>query len=313
MEDKYILFWSTYNNDDVNIEIWRNKKIQLSKFHILTLLSHIKLKNKTYLYTYQNIKKSKIPKSIILKDANEILPDFVAFNALKNGHSIAHISDAVRLKVASTINGIVIDMDAVILKKFPKVDSFFSSMPAKATGGFAPKWGKSHPPLTVYDNSWDGKALSAFPLKVNNITAKSIESLAHKIMINLKTKPKGWNYILWTIKKIIKLDKNAKVFKPINCCPVPSWLYSGKCYSLESPTRLNGKTELFGYKLPSIENIFNDSYIIQHFFESAFSKSKTVNDDFWEKLPNKCLLEMEAKHILGDNWLKEINSFEYES
>ena len=107
MEDKYILFWSTYNNDDVNIEIWRNKKIQLSKFHILTLLSHIKLKNKTYLYTYQNIKKSKIPKSIILKDANEILPDFVAFNALKNGHSIAHISDAVRLKVASTINGIV--------------------------------------------------------------------------------------------------------------------------------------------------------------------------------------------------------------
>ena len=310
MTDKYILFWSTYNEKDLTLADWRNRKVDFSRFHILPMFSHIALKNETYIYTYQNIDKTPIPKGITLKDANEILPDFAAFTALKKGHSIAHISDAVRLKVASQVNGIVIDMDAVMLRKFNIEGSFFSSMPAKMTGGFAPKWGESHPPITVHDKSWDGKALCAFPLKVSSSTSNAIEGLAHRIMINLKEEPnKGWNYILWTIKKIIKTDLKSVVFPPIKCCPVPAWLRGGKCYSIEKNNRLDGKTKLFGYQLPSIDNIIENSFVVQHFFESAFSKSEKVNDDFWTYLASSTLLAKEAEYVLGKAWGTKINLY----
>lgn len=311
MENRYILFWSTYDKNDLSLDIWKNKKIKVSPFHMLSLLSHIKLKNETYLYTYQKINEAKIPKGIILKDANEIYPAFAAFNALQNNHSIAHVSDAVRLKVASKINGIVLDMDAVLLRPLPLDEGWFATMPAKMTGGFAPKWGKAHPPIYVADKSWDGKALFNFPLKVSNEISKNIESLSHKIMHTLLEPPKqgskSWNFVIWDVKKIIKYDQNAKVYQPIYFHPLPAWLGKNKCYSLESPTRLNGKTELFGYILPDIKEMFKKSYVIHHFFESTFNKSETVNDNFWANIPNDSLLAQEAKFILGDNWKQILN------
>ena len=165
--DNIILFWSKFDKDtDVSCEKWLAKEITISPFHLLSLYSHIKHKHNVYLFTYQKIK-SKIPNGITIKDANDIYRSDYAFSALSKGHSIAHISDLVRLRVATAITGIVIDMDAVVINTLPDLDGFFSTMPAKATGGFAPHWGKSHPPFTIHDNSWDGKALSAFPLKVH--------------------------------------------------------------------------------------------------------------------------------------------------
>jgi hypothetical protein len=302
-----ILFWSKYDEDIDKTHLdWVNREINISPFHILTLQSHLKYKHNVLLYSYQKFKKNSIPKGIKVVDANKVFPSKVAFKSLMSGHSIAHISDAVRLKVASEKFGIVIDMDAVIIRELPKEDGWFASMPAKRTGGVAPKWGKAHPPLTVNNNSWNGQALGAFPIKVNKNISKHIASLAHKIMHTLMKPPsknsKAWNYVIWTIKKIMPIDKNLKVYKPIHFCPLPAWLGKNKCYSLEDPTRLNGKTEIFGHLLPSIDEIFNNSYIIQHFFESAFNKSQGVNKDFWLELPDNCLLAKECEHILGKHW-----------
>lgn len=313
--DTLILFWSTYNTiTDINYEIWRDKDIKLTPLHILSLYSYIKYKNKVLLYTYQNINKHEIPYGIEIKDANKIFSSTKAYIALKNGHSIAHISDAVRLNVASELCGIVLDIDAVMIKPFPNYDGFFSSMPAKATGGFAPKWGKSHPPLYIHDKTWDGKALSCFPLKVNKKISPYIKKLSFKIMRALlkpvKKGSKAWNYVMWELKILAKIDIESPVLKPIYNCPLPAWMPAGKCYSLESPTRLNGGTELFGYKLPSFNEIFNMSYIIQHFFESAFQKKKVIKGKFWsEKVTSDCLLGYEAKHILGDSWRNFLSDF----
>lgn len=303
----YILFWSTYNPiTDITLEDWLNRKINISPFHFLTLHSHIKQNNKTILYSYQKFNDNQIPKGITIADASQYFPSKVAFKSLKDGHSIAHISDAVRLKSASEKLGIVLDMDAVILKQLPEEKGWFASMPAKMTGGFAPKWGKSHPPLYISDKNWDGKALGAFPIKVSKSISKHIMSLSHKIMITLMEKPKtnsnAWNYVIWTIKKIMSIDNTLKVYKPISFCPLPAWLHKGKCYSLESPTRLNGNTELFGYKLPAIKDIFNNSFVIQHFFESAFQKAHKVNPRFWELLADDSLLAMECEFVFGNNW-----------
>lgn len=301
---KHILFWSEYE-PTMNYGKFINKKVKLSPFHILTLKAHEKLQNEVILFSYQDFE-TKLPKNVTLTHAGDIFPSKTAFSVLQNGHSIAHISDCVRLKYASQVMGVVLDMDAILLKKLPTEFGWFASMPAKKTGGFAPKWGKSHPPLTVHDNSWSGKDLAAFPIKVNKAMSRHIESLSHKIMHTLLDPPKkdskSWNYVIWTLKDIMKKDSEFKVFPPISFCPVPAWLGSGKCYSIESPTRMNGKTTLFGHPLPKVQDIINESYVVQHFFESAFSKSRKVGNDFWMHLPSDCLLAKEAEHILGDKW-----------
>lgn len=302
------LFWSKYD-DEIDYETWRNKKIDISPFHHLSLASH--KKNKTILYSYQKFNKGQIPIHIEIKDADIYFPAKEAYKCLTNGHSIAHIADAVRLKSASENLGIVLDMDAVALRDFPLDDGWFATMPAKMTGGFAPKWGSSHPPIYVADKTWDGKALAAFPIKVSENNKKDIQSLSHQIMHTLLEKPKtnsnAWNYVIWTIKKIIKKDNKSKVYKPISFCPLPAWKGKGKCYSLEDPTRLNNKTELFGHILPSINDIINESYVVQHFFESAFQDASTVNNNFWLKVSKNSLLGKEAEYVMGKNWRFELS------
>lgn len=307
MKTKHILFWSNYNPEtDLDLETWRNRPLQLSPFHTLTLESHVIAKNDTVLYTYQNIDLSIVHEGITLLDANLLYKSEEAFSALQRGHSIALIADTVRILSACFNRGIVLDMDAVILRPFPKVDTFYSSMPAKMTGGFAPKWGDAHPPIMIHNNSWDGKALSCFPLKISENTRVNFMYLAYQIKVALsepvKKTSKAWNFILWTVKDIIKTDPNGLVLPPNFNCPVPAWLRSGKCYSLEYPNRFDGKTELFGHTMPRSEYILGRSYIVQHFFESAFSDSSSVDSMFWRKLHPESLLGMEAEYLLGSNW-----------
>ena len=183
--DNIILFWSKFDKEtDTSCDKWLNKEITISPLHYLALHSHIEFKHNVYLYTYQKIK-SKLPENIIVKDAKEIYSPTFAFSALSRGHSIAHISDLVRLSVSTQIGGLVLDMDGVVVNPLPDLDAFFCTMPAKMTGGFAPKWGKSHPPFTIHDNSWDGKALSAFPIKVNKKISPAIKNLYQKIWSTL--------------------------------------------------------------------------------------------------------------------------------
>jgi hypothetical protein len=110
----------------------------------------------------------------------------------------------------------------------------------------------------------------------------------------------------------MSIDKKSKVYKPLYFCPLPAWLGKEKCYSLESPSRLDGKTELFGHTLPDINEIFEKSFIVQHFFESAFNKSSGVDNDFWETLKDDCLLANEAKHIFGKDWRSILYDKSYE-
>jgi hypothetical protein len=320
---KVVLFWSTFSREvDTVYEAWRNKPLELSAFHYLPLLSHVKFRQDVDLYTYQNVDASVVPKGITVKDASVYFPAEYAFNALARGHSIAHISDAIRLQAISDTKGVLLDCDAVMLKPFDAdIDKgWFASLPAKVTGGFAPKWGNAHPPLTIHDNGqeiWDGRALSGFPMKASADSRRSVRALANKIMGKLAGPigkgSKAWNYVLWDIKEIIKSDPLSVVYKPINFCPVPSWRVSGKCYSLEYPTRLNGNTELFGYKLPSIGDIFSKSTTVQHFFESAFQKAPKVEDSFWANVKSGSLVQLEAEYILGGDWRYILNGYANES
>jgi len=301
---KTILFWTKYNGEQ-NESSWRNFEVKISPFHFLSLSSHLKFGNEVYLYSYQKI--SGAPDGVILLDASDLYDSELAFSALERGHSIAHISDLVRIRAAAHCSGMILDMDAVSLREMPETeDSIFSSMPAKLLGAFAPKWGKSKPPMPVHDESWDGKALSSFPVKLCKKTSAPSLKLSNEIELVLQTPPhcgsKSWNFVMWGMKDIARDCKTARCVPPIKFAPIPAWTKPGNCFSIESPTRLDGDNELFGYKLPSIDEIVQESYVVQHFFESAFQNAEEKDVWFWAMLPYDCLLAMEAEHILGDNW-----------
>jgi len=323
---KIILFWSSYNKKvDKSLKYWRNKPLKITPFHYLPLLSHVKWKHNVDLYTYHNISKSydDMLNGINLKDANTVFPAKQAFNALSRGNSIAHISDCVRLTASLNIDifdndtGIPLDMDTVAINPFPKDihNGWFATSPAKVTGGVAYKWGKNHPPIVVHDQSWDGKALNMFPVIVNDVMKPEIYKLVQKIHTALNHPPiknsKGWNYIMWSLGEMIKVDKRFVTCKPIIFCPVPGWLPSGKCYSLEFPTRLDGKTKVFGYLLPSINEILKNSITVQHYFESVypFTNNPEVAMNFWLNVKEGSLLSKESRHILGSNWRNILNNY----
>jgi hypothetical protein len=309
---KYILFWSTTKEGET-IEEFTSRGMELSEFHSLALASHVKLGNDTTIYTYQNLEKSKVPKGIKLKDASEFYSVEEAFYALSIGHSIAHVSDIVRISASIKYSGVVLDMDVVMLRKMEEVETFYSSMPAKRTGGVAPQWGKAHPPITIHDGSWDGKALAAFPLKIGEPTKDSFQKLVDKIKDSLSKTPKksskAWNYVIWTVKDIIKEDTQGKVFKPFYNVPVASWMGAGKCYSIEKKSRLDGETKVFGHLMPSKKSILEGSNMVSHFFESAFSKSSGVASTFWDDLEDGCLLADEAEFVMGYHWRKNLNNY----
>lgn len=299
---KIIMYWSNipaksgYNT----VDEWRNAELQFSPHHDLVFKSHERLGNDVEIWTHQKVSEFNYS-GITIRDAGEIMSHDICFDGLSWGHSIAFIADTVRVKRASEVLGIVLDMDSVCLRPFPEHDSWFSTMPAKITSSMAPKWGPKKPPMTVHDGSWDGKALTAFPIKIGSTTQKEMSALADSIHEKFKTKPKGgsdeWNSILWTVKKIANNDTTAKVFKPIYMSPLPAWLPVGKCYSLESPTRLDGVTEIFGYPLPSIEDIMSKSFIVAHFFESAFQNADQIEADKWGSIPDGSLLAKEMDLI----------------
>lgn len=306
--DKVFLFWSKYSSDlDPDFHSWRNREIQLNPSHALSLMAHHRFGHEVSLYSYQPIGNS-VPESVTVYDADVIFPADKAFSALTRGHSIAHISDLVRLRSASKQTGLVLDMDGIVVNELPDIDGFFCTMPAKATGGVAPKWGKAHPPFTVHDGSWDGKALSAFPVKVSDATKQQIHQLSERIEQTLaqppKTDTKAWNFVMWGLKEMSRQFPDHKIFPPIKTCPVPSWLGAGKCYSIEYPTRLNGIEQVFGYALPTIEQIFDQSYIVQHFFESAWQKydQNQTAASFWYDIPANSLIGLIAQQTVGDKW-----------
>ena len=303
------LFWSSnLRKDSETFNHWRHRRISLSTFHEATLLSHVKAGNTVRLYTYQNFDESvPIPPEISVEDGHQYFPAEDAFSALKRGHSIAHISDVVRLRSAIEHEAVVMDIDNIILRPFPEIDTFTSTMAAKTTGAMAIQFKDNHPPFRIKDGSWDGKALSVFPMKVHNSIVEDVEELCSKIESSLSKPPtkgtKGWNYVMWTLKDIANRYDNVHVMKPIDTTPFPAWKSAGKCYSLDAPTKLDGITNVYGYVLPSIDQILQESYCVQHFFESAFKNADRLTNDFWQGIKVGSLLYEELNLVLGQDWI----------
>jgi hypothetical protein len=312
------LFWSEPLKDQDSLQDWLSTDITTSYFHELSMASYKKYKHPEHeisLYTYQNIV-NEIPDCITIKDASQYYPAEKAYEALSKGHSIAHISDLVRFRASLENDGLILDMDAVIVNPLPEdVKVFNSTMPAKSTGGMAIKWGKSHPPFIIHDGTWDGKALSVFPVKVHKDMFNEYNALADHIESTLSKEPgsssKDWNYVMWEMKRIANENPEVKVYPPIKNCVVPGWKSKGNCYTLESPTPFDGSTSKFGFVFPHYDEVLKEAYIIQHFFESAFKNSSLKGESFWSDIKPGSLVHMEADRIFGKNWKqKYINDFD---
>lgn len=302
------LFWSKYDaNLDHDYAAWRSRTVFCNPSHTLSLQSHAKFAHTVFLFTYQPIG-TRLPENVKVLNADDFFSGEQAFLALQRGHSIAHVSDLVRLRAANKAEGLVIDMDTIIVNKLPELDGYFCTVPARLTSHYAPKWQDSLPPMTVHDNTWDGKAFCNFPLKINKEMSLHITALADTIEHALLDAPlkgtKAWNFIMWTLREISAQLVNVKVFPPLKTGPIPAWLGPGKCYSLESPTRLTGKTVLFGYRLPSIQEILDETFFLQHWFESTYKavSKQTTPALFWYNIPVDSLIGVLAERTVGPQW-----------
>ena len=109
--------------------------------------------------------------------------------------------------------------------------------------------------------------------------------------------------MMWTLKDIANRYDNVHVMKPIDTTPVPAWKSAGKWYSLEAPSKLDGVSNVYGYVLPSISQILQESYCVQHWFESAFKKADRLTTDFWQTIKVGSLLYEELNLVLGQDWI----------
>ena len=96
--------------------LWIGNK--LSNLEILTINSYIKNNIDFELYTYDNI--INLPKDVIIKDGNKILPksDIFCYQVGKGKGSFSAFSNIFRYKLLYENGGIWVDMDLVCLKKF---------------------------------------------------------------------------------------------------------------------------------------------------------------------------------------------------
>ena len=310
-ESNVVMFWSKYDNEE-NLEEWLQKEIRLNEFHKFTLLSQLLNNDDVFLYTYQKI--TNVPATLLKKVnvewAGKIFDEESAFRSLQMGHSIAHISDIVRIRASTLLNGIITDMDMVSLRPLPEKEFFFTTIPAKQTGAMAIQFKENNPPFVIHDNSWNGKALSNFPTKVGESMSYVFLQLANKIENQLAKPPttssKAWNYIMWSLKDISNSLDESYVYPPLYFGPIPAWKGANKCYSLDYPTKFDGKTELFGYKLPSIESILQNSFYVAHYFESAF-KGSGEYQNIWDNVKSGSLLHAELNYFLGYDWKNILN------
>ena len=294
------MFWGKYSEEtDTSLEQWQNRQVELTELGKLTMQSHARIGNKVILYSYQKIA-TRLPENVEIKNAEGFYPAKIAYEDLKRGQRICYLADLIRLLHVGKYTGVIIDLDTVVLRKFPEI-GFIGSMPAKMTGGFAPQWGKAHPPLKVIDDSWDGKALIDFPVSVDKEMKPYMQKIAtiitQKLWGDVIKGFDGWNAICRELEKI-----PVKVLPPFYTCPIPAWKNRGGCYSLESPTRFDGTTHLYGHRMPSVEEILEGSLAVQHFFESAFKGEYRTEKGFWNTIKDDCLLAREAQYILGENW-----------
>ena len=101
----------------------------LSNLELLTLNSFVKRDHEFYLWAYSDLN-SQIPKGVILKDANSIIPKDQIFTykttskcGLGKG-SVAGFSDIFRYKLLYEIGGWWVDMDITCLKHFDSTQPY---------------------------------------------------------------------------------------------------------------------------------------------------------------------------------------------
>lgn len=213
------------------------------------------------LWTYQKLKN--IPNGVVVKDANKIIPYRVKSTLFDNNNylskkkeslktnkkyfDVAIFSDLFRAKLLKDHGGIYFDTDVLLLKKLPNIRNTISTIPRKLEG------------LQVRT-----KSLTKFheadinsSVMIAEKGSKWITTYYNRIMDRMEEahiKPlKNNTDLLNMLSQVIK-DENVPniVAPPIAYNPIPYWTYQMKDKPFFS----------FGYKVPSIKQIKENSYTL---------------------------------------------------
>lgn len=301
MSDEVILYWGRWKPDEYRTaDEWRAATAFLSPLGRFALQSHLKLGHRVLLHSHQNVP---VPEGVDVVDAGEFVDPEFTFVALSKGCRIAYVSDLVRFRAgASRPQAVLMDLDQVMLNPLPKDQSFISSIPIRMTGILALKRRRDFK-LRSLDGSWDGNALCDFPVRVGS-AVKQAFALADNVDELLSRGKKGFKDCGAIMRDLRTLqeDSSCNAHPPLRFSPCPPWGGRNRCPSLKSPTKFDGRTELFGYALPSVDQILKESSAVSHWFESSINDSELKDGSFWDDVPDGCLLAAECRHVLGCEW-----------
>ena len=299
--EEVVLFWAERVAGPTLGE-WRAKVAELPQIAALALRAlQRRSEYVVTLWTYQaHLRGVPVGTSVSVRDADELLPASNAWAALKADVHICHLADAVRLLGAVHLSrpAIIMDVDTVLLRALPSDPYYLATFAAKASSSLAIRdWSARE----VQGTTWGGRALTNWPCKFPG-DDESFVAFAREAREQIQSACKidPWASWMWRLRDIFNSYKlGAYVHPPLSAAPWPNWLPGSGCYSLLS---CDPGTK-FGVALPSRACIMERSHAVQHWFVSAYScTSRPPSDALWGTIPDDCLLAMEARLVVGEEW-----------
>ena len=226
----------------------------LSNLEILSIISFLKCGHSFHLYLYDKIEN--IPKGVIIKDANQILP-FKELQFLQDDK--LPFSDIFRYKMLYEKGGYWVDLDMICLRKLDFKESYvFSSERTIQKGGLRNRKG------TFTSNIGILKA----PKKSKFYLELYQECL--KIVNKKKKASKPIQFMVLMRKFLEKYEFKKYVKPPEYFCPLDWWNTKEAFY----PPCCPDKYDVIGYP---VKKILRNSYSV-HMWRSLMRKKK-INPD----------------------------------
>lgn len=239
---------------------------ELSQLEIYSIKSYLKTGHTFHLYTYEKVKK--VPKGVIIKDGNKIIPKKELFDFKS---SYLPFSDIFRYKLLYEKGDYWVDMDMIALRKLDFEEPFvFSSERTIQKGAY-----KNSKPYVANIGVLKAPPKSEF---YKELYEKCIKQT--KITENIQ--------FMRIMRKLVdKYNYHKYVKGPKLFCPLDWWHAKEAFY----PPCCSSKYGVRGY---SVTSILRNSYSV-HFWRSIVTNKRKI--DVNQKFDEKSLWERCKKYV----------------
>lgn len=300
-------FWYDLSGDD---------SVSMRELNNLSMRSAVKHQSTVWLWSYQTF--TNLPPGVKQMDANELLP-IAEFKRLMTvgktkyieqgradepGRNIAHLSDLIRALALQKYGGWWLDCDTIVQRRLPTAKPYyFATVAQKRMGGgyLDPtdkvesnrvKWAGKNADFLEWDGSDSFQNTPIFISRPNTPLANVWVERLRAQLLNERTLQ--WSDTIKTMEAcIVELSLNQYVCPPGSFCPWPFWQRDHPI----QPGKLLAECNVYGVRVPPLEEVMTSSYTVQFFFMSIEKTETSKRDDDWFHL-NVMQTDCAARRVL---------------